>query len=284
MRQFRHIPQRVVFGFWLGFLLVVGRLDSFGHGDAHEALKRINEAITISPQEASLVFDRAALYEQHGDFELALADLDRVVKLSPSDERCMALRARILRHAGHPAEAKVLQKAFLEKFPKQAQVRFEYSRTLADLGEQQEAIRELDVLIADAEHPSPDVVAMRLELTESSKESGPSLALAWLNSFLEKHPLPVFQEAALRLEIKLGKSAEALRRLDFLVASAPRPETFLLRKAELLQSSGQIALASAAAKRAEQAISRLPDAARNSRAIQSLLQKVRIFLPTVSPP
>lgn len=284
MRQFRHATQHALFGSLLGMCLVVGRLDSLGHGDTHEALKRINEAIAIAPQDASLVYDRAALYEQHGDFELALADLDHVVKLSPTDERCTALRARILCQAGRPGDAKVLQKAFLEKYPKREQVRFEYSRTLVALGEREGAIRELDVLIAAAEHPSPDVVAMRLELTESIRESGPSLALAWLNEFLEKHPLPVFQEAALRLEIKLGKSAEALRRLDFLAASAPRPETFLLRKAELLQSSGQIALANAAAKQAEQAISRLPDATRNSRAIQTLLQKVRIFLPTVSPP
>ena len=284
MRQFRHIPPHAFFGFWLAFLLLVSRLDSFGHGDAHEGLKKLTESMAASPQDASLVFDRAALYEQHGDFALALADLDQVVKLSPLDQRSIALRARILWLMGKPAEAKVLQHAFLQKYPKQDQVRFEYCRTLADLGEQEEAVRELDGLISGAENPSPDVIAMRLEITESIKETGSLKALSWLNSFLEKHPLPVFQEAALRLEIKLGKTSDALRRLDFLVASAPRPEAFLLKKAEVLHASGQTASARTAAVQAQQAISRLPDAARNSRASISLLDKLRVFLPTNSSP
>ena len=280
MRQFRHIPPHAFFGFWLAFLLLVSRMHSFGHGDAHEGLKKLTESMAASPQDASLVFDRAALYEQHGDFALALADLDQVVKLSPLDQRSIALRARILRLMGKPAEAKVLQQAFLQKYPKQDQVRFEYCRTLADLGEQEEAVRELDGLISSAEHPSPDVVAMRLEITESIKETGPEQALTWLNHFLEKHPLPIFQEAALRLEIKLGKTSDALRRLDFLVASTPRPEAFLLKKAEILHASGQAASARTAAVQAQQAISRLPDATRNSRASISLLDKLRVFLPT----
>jgi predicted Zn-dependent protease len=185
---------------------------------------------------------------------------------------------------GKPAEAKELQQAFLQKYPKQDQVRFEYCRTLADLGEQDAALRELDALISAAEHPSPDVIAMRLEITESIKETGPELALSWLNRFLEKHPLPVFQEAALRLEIKLGKTSDALRRLDFLVASAARPEALLLKKAEVLHASGQSMRARTAAVQAQQAISRLPDGTRNSRATISLLEKLRVFLPTTSSP
>lgn len=284
MPPFRHPSNCALLGSCLVLVQLCCQLPSSGHGDAHEALNRLTEAMVASPQDAALPFERARLYELHGDFALALADLDRVAKLNPGDQRAVALRARILRLMGKPKEAKALQQAFLESHPQQYQVRFEYCRTLVDLGETEVATKELDALISTAEHPSPDVVAMRLEITEAIQENGPALALAWLNEFLAKHSLPVFQDAALRLEIHLGKTADALRRLDELVSTAPRPEALLLRKAELLQSTGQTNAAAAAARQAQQAISRLPDAVRNSRASQKLLEKIELLLPSTATP
>ncbi len=250
----------------------------YGHGDVHESIAAVSKELEAKPEKAALYFERASLYAQFNHFAEALEDLAKVSALEPENDLPTALRGNILRRSGKPAEARVQQEAFLKKHPQHAQVRFDYAQTLADFKEPAAALRELDVLIAAAEHPAPDAVAMRLRLTEST---GAAAALTWLNDFLTKHPLPVFQEEALRLEIKLGRNAAALQRMDAMIAKAPRPESLCLRKAELLAATGDKQGAQAAARAAQAAIARLPAHIRSTKACADLETKATKFL---SPP
>jgi predicted Zn-dependent protease len=118
-------------------------------------------------------------------------------------------------------------------------------------------------------------VALRLRLTESTDTAA---ALTWLETFLAKHPLPVFQEEALRLEIKLGRTPAAVQRLDAMIATAPRPESLLLRKARLLATTGDQAGAQSAARAALSAVARLPVHLRSTRACTELEQEARTLL------
>ncbi len=250
----------------------------FAHGDVHESIAAVSKEIEAKPDKAGLYFERASLYAQFDHFAEALDDLAKVNAIEPENDLPKALCGNILRRSGKPAEARVEQEAFLKKHPQHAQVRFDYAQTLADLKEPAAALRELDVLIAAAEHPAPDAVAMRLRLTEAT---GAAAALTWLNDFLTKHPLPVFQEEALRLEIKLGRNAAALQRMDAMIAKAPRPESLCLRKAELLAATGDKQGAQAAARAAQAAIARLPAHIRSTKASTDLETKATKFL---SPP
>lgn len=254
-----------------------------GHGDVHESIVMISQEIEAKPGDATLRFERASLYAQHEEFAKALEDLAQVNMIEPANDLPLALRGSILRRMGKQSEARSQQEAFLKKHPEHAQVRFDYCRTLAELGETGTAMRELDRLIAAAEHPSPDAVAMRLSLTESRGDAGPAAALEFLDSFLTKHPLPVFQEEALRLEIKLGRTGDAVKRMDAMIAKAPRPEFLCLRKAELLESTGDKTGALAAARAAAEAIGRLPLHVRATRAAASLEARAAHFLPPSSP-
>ena len=248
-----------------------------GHGDVHETIAVLSKEIEAKPGKASLHFERASLYAQFDHWTEALDDLAKVNALEPQNDLPAALRGNILRRSGKPVEARVQQEAFLKKHPQHAQVRYDYCQTLADLKETAAALRELDTLIAAAEHPAPDAVAMRLRLTEAGDTAA---ALTWLDGFLTKHPLPVFQEEALRLEIKLGRTAAAVQRMDTMIAKAPRPEFLLLRKAELLVATGDPAGAQAAARAAQGAIARLPAHIRSTRACADLEAKaVKILSP-----
>jgi predicted Zn-dependent protease len=251
---------------------------AYGHGDVHETIAVLTKEIEAKPGKASLHFERASLYAQFDHFAEALDDLAKVNALEPQNDLPMALRGSILRRSGKPAEARVQQEAFLKKYPQHAQVRFDYCQTLADLKETAAALRELDALIAAVEHPSPDAVAMRLRLTEATDAAA---ALTWLGGFLTKHPLPVFQEEALKLEMKLGRTAAAVQRMEAMITKAPRPESLLLRKAELLAATGDKAGARAAARAAQEAIARLPAHIRSTKACAGMEAKAAQFL---SPP
>ena len=246
-----------------------------GHGDVHEAIAALTGELEAKPGNAKLLFERASLYSTYEHWTEALADLDRVRALEPANAAEPALRANILRRSGQPAEARGLQEAILKAHPEQALVRWDYAQTLAALDDTTAALRELDTLITAAEHPQPDVIALRLRLAEKVDAAA---ALTWLDGFLTKHALPVFQEEALRLELKLGRQEAALGRMDSMIAVAPRPEFLQLRKAELLATSGDKAGAATAARAAQAAIARLPAHVRSTRACAALEAKADLFL------
>jgi len=257
-----------------------------GHGEVHEIIALITREIEAKPKMASLRFERASLYAQNDHFAEALEDLAQVNALEPGNDLPMALRGNIFRRMGKPAEARAEQEAFLKKHPAHAQVRFDYCQTLAELKETEAALRELDALITAAEHPAPDAVAMRLRLTEARGADGPAAALVWLDAFLTKHPLPVFEEEALRLEMKLNRPGGAVKRMDAMIAKAPRPESLFLRKAELLAGAGDKAGAATAARAALDAIGRLPAHVRSTRATTGLEARAQQILsrPPLSRP
>ena len=245
------------------------------HGDVHESIMRMSQEIENQPDLPALRMERAGLFSQHGEFEKALKDLAKVSALEPGNDFARALRGEIFRRTGKLAEAREEQEAFLKKHPQHAQVRWEYCRTLADTGDAAPALRELDALIGAAEHPSPDAVALRLKLTEAI---GKEEALRWLNGFLEKHPLPVFQEHALRLESAVGRTVEAVKRLDLMISSAARKETLFLRKAAILHDVGDKAGAAAAALSAQECMVKLPTHLRGTPATTALMQQVEKIL------
>lgn len=245
------------------------------HGDVHESIVRLTQEIENHPDLAALRLERAGLYSQHEEFEKALEDLAGVSALEPGNEFALALRGEVFRRMGRLAEARSDQEVFLQKHPLHAQVHWDYCRTLADAGDTPAALRELDALISAAEHPSPDAVALRLGLTEAL---GSEQALEWLNRFLVKHPLPVFQEHALRLETALGRTADAVKRLDGMISAAARKESLLLRKAAICRDAGDKAGAAAAALSAQACIARLPAHLRGTPATTALMQQVEQIL------
>lgn len=239
---------------------------TFAHGDVHQAIVTLTKELDAAPGSTKLLFERASLYAQYDHWTEALADLDRLKVVDPNDAMEPVLRASVLRRSGKPADARVLQETFLKAHPRHRQVRWDYCQTLADLKETDAALRELDSLLT-VEHPPPDAIALRLRLAEAAD---PAAALTWLDGFLTKHPLPVFQDEALRLELKLGRQAAAVQRMDKMITAAPRPEFLLLRKADLLASSGDKSGAASAARSAQEAIARLPAHVRSTRACADL--------------
>ena len=265
-------------------LVCLASMPAHGHGDVHEGILVISKEIDAKPDNAALLCERALLYSQAEHYAEALADLVKATAADPNNDTPMAMRGRIFRSTGRLAEARAAQEAFLKKHPGHLLVKFDYCQTLADLKETGAALRELDSLIATSTQPPPDAVALRLRLTEAQGANGPAAALEWVNVFLAKHPLPVFEEHALRLEIQLGHTAAAVQRMDAMIVKAPRPESLCLRKAELLARSGDKAGADSAARAAATALARLPTHIRSTSACIAMEQRVqKILAPTDHP-
>ena len=255
--------------------LHVSCVSSPAHGDVHQAIATLTRELDAKPDSPALLFERASLYSQYEHWTEAIADLDRLLTLQPEHIMQPALRASVLRRSGRPAEARLLQEAFLKAHPGHSQVTWDYCQTLAALNETAAALRELDTMMRKDAHPAPDAIALRLRIAEAADAAA---ALTWLDGFLATHPLPVFQEEALRLELKLGRQSAALQRMDKMIAVAPRPEFMLLRKAELLSASGDREAAAAAARSAQAAITKLPAHVRSTKVTAELESKAAQYL------
>jgi predicted Zn-dependent protease len=250
----------------------------------HEAILVISKEIDAKPDNAALLCERALLYSQAEHYAEALADLAKATAADPANDTPLAMRGRIFRSTGRLAEARAVQETFLKKHPGHSLVKFDYCQTLADLKETGAAMRELDSLISTSAQPPPDAVALRLRLTEAQGADGPAAALEWVNAFLARHPLPVFEEHALRLEIQLGRTTAAVQRMDAMIARAPRPESLCLRKAELLAHAGDKAGADSAARAAASALARLPAHIRGTSACTAMEQRVQKILSSTDHP
>lgn len=277
--MFRTLMRWLVVG-WKAFGL--GEI-AWGHGDEHEVIVVLSRQIQAEPEMAQWRVERAGLYARHGDFQLALADLQQAEALDAGLEVVKALRGRVFYQMGRPVEARALQETYLHSHPDHVQVRLELCDTLLALGEAGIAMSELDALITASEQPSPDVVARRLELCEQQGPHGVEAALTWLTEFLQHHPLTVFEETALRYELKLGRTTAALQRLDKLIAGAARPEAWLLQKAEVLAAQGQTEATHATARSAMAAWERLPEGQRTSRAGVALRSRLESLLTPATP-
>ncbi len=254
------------------------------HGDVHQTILALSRELEEKPGNALLLMERAQLYAQYQHYPEALADLEQAERADPTLDTPLALRGTIFRNTGKTAEARTALEAFLKKHPANARVKFDYCLTLVDLKDTAAALMELDALLALPPRPSPEAAALRLRLTEAQGVDGPEAALKWVKVFLERHPLPFLEEQALRLEMQLGRPTEAVKRLDAMIARAPRPEALLLRKAGVLAGAGDAAGGEAAARAAREAISRLPEARRGSAAVRALEQSADKYLTPARTP
>ena len=106
-----------------------------------------------------------------------------------------------------------------------------------------------------------------------------------LDEGLEQLGQPVvLQNLAIEIEIELGRYDNALARLESLSARSPRKESWLVRKAELLESAGRSELAREAYLQTLNAIADLPDSRQNNRAVEQLEARARTALQRLDEP
>jgi hypothetical protein len=103
-----------------------------------------------------------------------------------------------------------------------------------------------------------------------------SEALAVLDAGASQLPAVItLQLAALDLELRLHSFDAALIRIERLIAEAPRKETLLARKAQILEQAGRGSAADGARQAALAAIEQLPSAKRELASTQTLEQGLR---------
>lgn len=258
-------------------------LPSVAHGDFHEQIERADRAVAADPGAPERYLTRAELHRRHGDPSEALADLDRAAALDPDRHEVDYFRARVYLDSGRAQAAEATLRRYLESEPGSAVGRAARAQALLALGRPLEAAREYTRAIAAQPVPIPAYYLERARALAAADGDHLAEAIRGLDEGLAAlGPAMTLQRAAIELETRRGNYAGALARLERAAAGLPRQETWLARRAEILERAGRVAEARDCFALALGEIEHLPPQRRRSDAMARLEAQLRDALRRLS--
>ena len=264
---------------FLGLSLFAAAQTALAHGDLHLrilALTRQIEAATNNP--APLYLQRAELHREHADWDAAAADYARATELDPNLPGVELGHAKLLSDSGQLQAALPMFDRAIARWPEDGEAYVGRARLLLKLGRRKEAItdyqRGLDVSI----QPAPEYYFECAQQWVAERQV--DQALHCLDQGTNKlGPVLKLQSYAVDLELERKNYESALARLDTLIATTARKETWLAKRGQTLLAAGRpVAQARKSFEAALEAINRLPPPLQRGRPMQKLRAEVEAAL------
>jgi predicted negative regulator of RcsB-dependent stress response len=255
------------------------------HGELHEQIVAAAAAIAKEPARADLYLKRSELHRYHRAWDAALADLERAEALSNRWHTLHFARAGVYLDAEWFESAKAAADRFLAVEPRHAAALVVRARARERLGEHLGAADDFTRAIAASAEPAPELYIERAQA--EAAEGGPHVdaALRGLDQGMAKlGNLVTLQMAAIELEAMQHRVDAALARVDSILANAPRKETWLTRRGEILQQTGRTAEAAQSFQAALAALESLPPNRRSVSSMRDLEARIRAGLAAAAIP
>ncbi|NQW99635.1 tetratricopeptide repeat protein [bacterium] len=242
------------------------------HGTHGVLMAALDARLAEQPENANLWYQRAVLQFEHDDWSATTLDLDTAERLAPGQFPVLWVQGQVLDKQGKPQEAKSALDAFLAKTPDHSGALASRARVESQLGLDDEAIRDFRAALANRPDAQPDLiqeVAQALAKHALTDESVKALetGIARLGA------IPSLELKILEIEVNAGRGDSALRRIDALQRSAPRPEPWMEKRAGLLAQAGRLGESLAAWRALIGHLKSLPAAERDSHAMTLLSER-----------
>ncbi len=212
-----------------------------GHGSHDDRVARFLEVIRQDPDDVNARHDLARAYVEHGDWKLALAELDAADRMNPPDSGLdfSMTRARALVAGGHLDDARRVLDAFLEKHPGHGSALLERARVLASLKQVDQSLADYRKTLRLVVDPEPDLF---IEVADHLVKAGLNEeAISVMRTSLEtKGQVPSLMLKTMDLEIAAGRFDDALLRVDAMAKRMPRPEPWMAKRASVLARAGRV--------------------------------------------
>ena len=264
-------PARLLLG--LGLILQWSNPPAWAHGDLHERIQTLNAKLTTATNAAALYVQRAELHREHHDWLAAAVDLDRAQLIDPKLKRIDFFRARLARDMGDAAKAQGYLDQLLTSVTNDVEALTLRARVRAERGDVAGAVADYSQAIALSREPQPEWFLARADLLAVQGEGAEALrgldeGVARLGNLI------VLQTRALDLELGRTNHNGALQRIEAILRVAPRKESWLARRGEVLQLAGREAEARTAWLESVKALDALPERWRNTEAMLVLRQRL----------
>jgi tetratricopeptide (TPR) repeat protein len=255
--------------------LVCGAL-ACGHGSHDDRVKYLTEVVENDPANVTARRELARACLEHGDWELALAELDRADAMIPAGSRMdfSVTRARALMTGGRNDEARRVLDSFLEKSPDHAAALLERARVMDSLGNPALCLADYRKALEVTVNPEPDLF---IEVADQLvKQNLTAEAIRVMSKSIEsKGQVPSLVLKAMDLEMAAGRYDDALKRIDTMAAVMPRPEPWMAKRAGVLSRAGRTDESKLEWQALLDHIDSLPDAERRSAAMTNLAAEAR---------
>lgn len=243
----------------------------------------VSSQIEKQPRNAELYMRRAELHRAHYDWDLAQADFDYAYALDPKIPAIDLARARMFLEANWPLSCKTAVERFLAKDPSNWEGRMIRARALAKLNRGLEAAEDYTKAIAKAPDGRPELFLERAQALASAGKEHVDEAIKGLDEGMQSMgPLVTLQLYAMDLETENARYDAALKRIDSVMAKAPRKETWLERRGNILRQAGRPEEAKKAYQAALDAMKTLPPGRRNVPAMVELEKRLRTNIEGLS--
>ncbi len=255
------------------------------HGELGDRIARVTRRIAEDPGDAVLYLRRGGLHALHRDWAAAEADYRRAAELAPGPGAADLALGTMFLEADRPGEALHALDRFLVVQPAHAGGLAARARALRRLGRPLDAAADYTSAIEAqpaGPKPPPELYLERADALAAAGDDWIDEALCGLDEGLARLGHPVSLELrAIELEVGAGRFDEALRRIDRAGAGSERRETWLARRAEVLERAGRGAEARREYELALLALDRLEPQRRGTRAMAQLGERVRAGLERV---
>jgi predicted Zn-dependent protease len=266
----------------LAVVLWLAPVELRGHGAFHDRMRELVAALDQTPHEARLHFELADVFCRHGDWQFALASADTADELSPGRYPTDLLRGEALLGASRPGKAKAALDRFVAAHPQHARALLLRARAVASTDGTSAALPDFRAAVAAREQREPDharEAAAALAASGHADEAVQVLAAA----LAEFGPDPALLLAALELETATQRWPAALERIAALQAGAPRPEPWMVRRAQLLTQAGRHTEARTAWNAFLQHLDTLPTLERGATTFALFATQARTALASLPP-
>lgn len=250
-------------------MLVCADWPAQAHGELDVQIAAATQRIDVEPGNALLYLKRAELHRAHADYSAALADLDRATLLDPGLSLVDLARGRTLFDTGDFVGARAALDRLLKSSSDHEIALWHRARTLAALELRELAEADFKRVMEISRNPSPDQVIARVENLQADERWAAALEVIE-DGLRRTGPVLALQLLAVDLELKLQQHDAALARLNRLIESSPRKESLLVRKGSILDQLGDLDGAAEAYRRADAAISRLPETIQKTQTVTDL--------------
>ncbi len=271
------VPQYLTLGALAAMALLFGCGSAGAHGTFHEVEGEVREKLKSTPDDPKLYYRLAEIYQEHGEWQQALLEIEHVDRLSQGQIPTDLVRGQALKSGGKVDAAKAVFDDFLIAHADHPIALLERARVMALLKNLTASLADYRAALKATAKPEPDLfqeVAVALAASELNDE-----AVAVLQSGLVKvGNVPSLVLKAMELEVATGRFDDALKRIDAMQANAPRPEPWMAKRAALLAQAGRANDAQSAWSALRDHILALPNLERGSHSMSRILEEAQTAL------
>lgn len=271
---FRHLVRLGPQGLLL--LMCLRPMHIQAHGDTHGMILAITQELKERPRDPDLYYRRGELYRRHAEWDLAWADYESAAKNAMRDSVLDLSRGLLLAEARWPRSAKGYLDRFLSSSSNNVAALSTRARVHLQLNDLESAMRDYDTALQHATDPRPELYLERCSVLLTNEPPRLAQALEGLEAGIKKlGPVVTLQLQAIDVELRLSHTNQAIARLDGIIASSPRKETWYARRGEILAQAGRWEEARETFLKALEQLKSLPASRRNVPAMQELERRIQ---------